>query len=105
MDTLTLTLFYNFNNNPPSDTAASKFIFSDISADILCDIDFESLSNYDRLNLGRKQSQIPELAPTNLKTRNWFLGFFAIYWSYTSLLGEIFFKDFSFWFQDFDYYV
>ena len=48
-------------------TLASKFIFSDISTDILCDIDFESLSNYDRLNLGRQQSQIPELSPTILK--------------------------------------
>ena len=48
-------------------TLASKFIFSDISADILCDIDFESLSNYDRLNLGRQQSQIPELVLTILK--------------------------------------
>ena len=35
--------------------------------DILCDIDFESLSNYDRLNLGRQQSQIPEVSPTILK--------------------------------------
>ena len=70
-----------------------------VSADILFDIDFESLSNYDILNLGRKQSQIPELAPTNLKTRNWFL-FFPQYIEATLLFwGKYFSKIFPFGFR------